>query len=162
MLACFYLCCPPSLAQKNKLGRSSSTRLQVSAVALSKDDTETSPGEKRTRPVYFSLEQKFVRGETVSLVGDCEELGGWKVAKAIPMTQMKGVGFGVTVDVPVDRDVQYKFLTKKQGTLSMFTRTSRDQHISPRCMLSSLCRFFCVTAVGCRVPSRGQGLFSSN
>jgi hypothetical protein len=52
----------------------------------------------------------------VSIVGDCPELGNWKVGQAKPMNQLKGVGFGVTVDLPKDKDVQYKFLTKKPGT----------------------------------------------
>lgn len=87
------------------------------------EEPETAPDETAvedgpTCQVKFVLQKKCRFGQRFNVVGDHSLLGNWNPEAAIPMDWADGHIWSVKVDIPVGKQVEFKFvLSKKDGEI---------------------------------------------
>lgn len=85
--------------------------IQSDSVSLHKDQ-----GPMVT--VKFVLEKKCKFGQQFHVIGDAPQLGSWKPKAAVPLEWSEGDIWTTDVDVPVGKQIEYKFiLIGKRGEL---------------------------------------------
>ncbi|KAG2497175.1 hypothetical protein HYH03_004764 [Edaphochlamys debaryana] len=90
-----------------------------------RDDDKTAPtstdrtGSARAAsyvPVVLRLNKRCAFGEAYAVVGSVPELGSWDTARAVKMKWTPNDVWEVTVRLPVDEQVQYKYVKVKDST----------------------------------------------
>mmetsp|Transcript_24076 Transcript_24076/g.51749 ORF Transcript_24076/g.51749 Transcript_24076/m.51749 type:complete len:259 (-) Transcript_24076:277-1053(-) len=68
-----------------------------------------------TAKVTFQLPHSVPFGQEVLITGDSDELGSWSLAKARKLAWQEGDVWRVTVDLPAETSIEYKYAVSKCG-----------------------------------------------
>merc|ERR1711977_82664 len=82
---------------------------------LSESESESASAAAETVKVTFQLPHSVPFGQEVVIAGDAQVLGSWSLAKAKKLAWNEGDLWTVTVDLPADSSIQYKYAITRHG-----------------------------------------------